>query len=215
MKIFIAIFLSSLHFSSFSQSNSDIDKKIDSLINLRSENLTDEEKLQLGSQILKLKKIKYAVKSEMPVFPNLDSIHVERLKTVEKLWAISKLKTTTSAQKELLYAALTTYKEGMDLLVENIDFYSYDYDELSSDGLSHYPVFLFLHQTNASILYDYIKEKICDDSYVDQLFLLLSTTIDNGLKKNINVVILESYLDIECIGPQQKQIVKSLLELIK
>ena len=86
---------------------------------------------------------------------------------------------------------------------------------MSSDDFSNYPVFMFLSENFSSSYFDYIDEKVCDDSYIKKLDFLLLTTFQIVQQNTFSKQRIISLLEKECVGVKQKEAIRLYLSIFE
>ncbi|MFT4533090.1 MAG: hypothetical protein ACJA1A_002772 [Saprospiraceae bacterium] len=198
----------------FSQSNAQVDKSIDSLTFFFSSSTTLSERTDIFRQKRNLLKIKQERSSRI-IYPNLDSINQAEIRMINDLWTLSTKSKITPSYRDSLYSVISKHKIGLDIMIDNVEFMMWDINSMSLDDFSNYPVFMFLSENFSSCYFDYIDEKVCEDSFIKKLDFLLLTTYDAVQKSNFNKQRILSLLDKECVGIKQKEAIELYLSIFE
>ena len=199
---------------SFTQSNLEIDKRLDSLTVLLSSSQSESERKEIISNRRKLASIKYA-RSAKVNYRNLDSIEITNIILIDDLWLLSKNPKVSSTYRDSIYTIISSHKVGLDIMVDHIDFEMWDMNSMSSDDFGNYPVFTFLAGNFSSIYFDYIDQKVCEDAYGEKLDLLLLTTVNLVAENKYYKQKIFSLLDKDCVGLKQKERIRLFLSIFE
>ncbi|MDF1694676.1 MAG: hypothetical protein P1U56_02540 [Saprospiraceae bacterium] len=197
-------------------SKEQITQSIDSLNALRAhKSLSDAELIDIVSKIRKLKSILYSRRTTKHKFPNLDSIDVKIRKNIDELWEYSLSPKISLNARDSIYSVISKHQYGLEQLIENINTFIFEPEEGQFEELFNYPVFLFLMKNPSMIYFDYLNEKICDETYQDKVDNLIFAAVNSVKSNGIAETILNDYMQYDCISQNQLAILKSHLNSMK